>query len=300
MSTRFFILMLATAVTGFLCVPSLSAQQIDCTVKVNYESVGGAYKDLLQEFETNVRTYLNSQQWGSEQMEEKIHCTFDIFVQGVTGENRYIAQVFIGSQRPIYGANKNTAVARLFDEAWEFTYLKQRPLNHTPHSFNELTSFLDFYIYLILGYDFDTYESLAGNPWFQKASDVASLGRSTSQQGWQPVTSGYSRTQLATELMNPTVSGIRAASYVYHFGGLDSLGVDKAKAFSNIARALDMIGATRKHIDSRNLVFKTFFDTKYLELAEVLQDYPDRSIYQQLSRVDPSHQSTYEEYRKKE
>lgn len=300
MSTRFFGLMLIAAVAGFFCAPRLTAQQIDCTVKVNYESVGGAYKDLLLEFEENVRTYLNSQQWGSDQIQEKIHCTFDIFVQGVTGENRYIAQVFIGSQRPIYGANKSTAVARLFDEAWEFTYLKQRPLNHTPYAFNELTSFLDFYIYLILGYDYDTYESLAGTPWFQKASDVASLGRSTSQKGWQPTPTGYSRTQLATELLNPTVSGIREASYVYHFGGLDSLGVNKAKAFANIAKALDMIGTTRKLIDSRNLVFKTFFDTKYMELADVLQDYPDRSVYLTLSRIDPSHQTTYEEYRKKE
>jgi hypothetical protein len=95
------------------------------------------------------------------------------------------------------------------------------------------------------------------------------------------------------------VSAIRVASYHYHFGGLDSLGTDKAKAFANIAKAIDVIGATRKNIDPRNLVFKAFFDTKYMELADVLQEYPDRSIYLTLSRIDPYHQMTYEEYRQK-
>jgi hypothetical protein len=282
-----------------VCGRPLNAQQVDCTVKVNYEAIGTSNKDLLQDFERNVRSYINDFQWGSDQIEEKVHCTVDIFVQSVVGENKYMAQVFIGSQRPIYGGNKNTAVVRLFDEAWEFTYVKERPLNHTPYAFNELTSFLDFYIYLILGYDYDTYESLAGTPWFQKASDLTSLGRSTSQKGWQPITSGYSRTQLVTDLLNPTVSAIRVASYHYHFGGLDSLGTDKAKAFANIVKAIDVIGATRKNIDPRNLVFKAFFDTKYMELADILQEYPDRSIYLTLSRIDPYHQMTYEEYRQK-
>ena len=296
MYSRFLTLMIVIAVVG----TPLRAQQIDCTVKVNYESVGASHKDLLQNFEDAIRTYVNEYQWGTDPIEEKIRCTFDIFIQGTTGENRYSAQVFIGSQRPIYGGNRNTAVVRLFDEAWEFTYLKDRPINHSPYAFNDLSSFLDFYVYLILGYDYDTYESLAGTPWFQKASDVASLGRSTSQRGWQPITSGYSRAQLVTDLLNPNVAGIRVASYHYHFGGLDSLGTDPQKAYSNIEKALDVIGKVRENIEARNLVFKTFFDTKYMELADVLQGYPDRTIYSRLSRIDPSHQKTYDEYRLKE
>ncbi len=299
MSTRFVILMITVVLVGIMYGIPLNAQQIDCTVRVNYEGVAASHKDLLRDFESNIRSYVNNYQWGTDQIEEKVRCTFDIFIQGVSGENKYSAQVFIGSQRPIYGGNTNTAVARLFDEAWEFTYIKERPINHTPYSFNDLTSFLDFYVYLILGFDYDTYENLAGTPWFQKASNVASLGRSTSQRGWQPLTSGYSRTQLVSELLNPTVAAIRAASYYYHFEGLDSLKIDKRKALRNIVKAVEAIGVARKSIEARNLALKTFFDTKYMELADVLQDYPDRSIYVMLSRIDPYHQKTYDEYLQK-
>jgi hypothetical protein len=118
MSSQLFTRMIMTAMCG-LRRPLNAA--VDCTVKVNYEAVGTSNKDLLQDFERNVRSYINDFQWGSDQIEEKVHCTVDIFVQRVVGENKYMAQVFIGSQRPIYGGNKNTAVVRLFDEAWEFT-----------------------------------------------------------------------------------------------------------------------------------------------------------------------------------
>jgi hypothetical protein len=286
-------------VIGVVLTLPAAAQQVDCTVQVNYESVTSANKDLLVDFANDVRNYVNNYQWGSEQIQEKVKCTLDIFIQQVTGENRYIAQVFVGSQRPIYGSNKGTAVVRLLDEVWEFTYIKGRPINHTPNNYNDLTSFLDFYIYLILGYDYDTYENLGGTPWFQKALDVASLGRSSGQKGWQLVTTGYSRTQLVTELLNPSVAQMRTVVYKYHFSGLDSLAADRPKAIANIAAAVEKASAARKSVEARNLAVKTFFDTKYLELADILLEYPDPTIYIKLGRVDPYHQMTYEEYRTK-
>jgi len=284
---------------GFLLTFPAVAQQVDCTVKVNYESVASANKDLLTDFANDISYYINNYQWGTEQIEEKVKCTLDIFIQSATGENRYLAQVFVGSQRPIYGSNNGTAVLRLLDEAWEFTYIKGRPINHNPKYYNDLASFLDFYIYLILGYDYDTYENLGGTPWFQKALDVASLGRSSGQKGWQLVTTGYSRTQLITELLNPSVTQMRTVVYKYHFSGLDSLAADRTKAIENIAAAVERASAARKTVEARNLAVKTFFDTKYLELADVLLEYPDPTIYIKLGRIDPCHQMTYEEYRTK-
>jgi hypothetical protein len=280
------------------CAPS-QAQQIDCTVKVNYESVGAANKDLLVNFEEDVRTYMNNYQWGPEQFDEKIHLSLDIFIQGASGENKYMAQVAIGSQRPIIDAHRNTAVMRLFDEAWEFTYIKNRPINHSPNNFSDLASFLDFYAFLALGYDYDTYGPLDGTKWFQKASDIASLGRTSSQKGWQQTTSGYSRAQLITDLLNPTVGPIREASYQYHFRGLDSLTSAKQKGLANIVKAIEKIGMARRTLDPRNLAFKVFFDAKYLEIADVLKEYPDRAVYVTLARIDPNHQATYDEFRTK-
>ena len=275
------------------------AQEVDCTVQVNYEAVASTNKEFLQNFAADLRDYLNNYKWGSDNPGEKIQCTFNIFVQGVVGDNRYSAQVFVGSQRKIFGTGKGSAVLRLFDESWEFTYLRDRPLSHNPYTYNDLTSFLDFYIYLILGYDYDTYDPLSGTPFFQKAAEIGSLGRSNGQKGWQPTTSTFSRVQLVDELLNPTFEPVRKASYVYHFTGLDSLTIAPEKASKNILSALEGIASAKKRADPRNLVTKTFFDTKYQEIAAVFENYHDPAIFLRLSAIDQAHMKTYEEYRTK-
>ena len=196
---------------------------------------------------------------------------------------------------------KSSAVLRLFDEAWEFTYVKSRPINHNPYSFTDLASLLDFYIYIVLGYDYDTYENLGGTPYFQKASDIASLGRGSGKKGWQQNNSGYSRIQMIDELLSPKFTTVRGASYLYHFAGLDSLTFNPTRGLANMLGAIEKIGKAKKEVDPRNILIKTFFDTKSLEIADTFfrYRYPDPAVYIKFGAIDPSHQNTYEEYRKK-
>ena len=291
----YLVLLFATA-----CSTAVApAQEVDCTVQVNYEAIPNTNKDLLRDFAEDVRSYLIAYNWGPGNASDKVKCTLDIFIQSVTGENRYAAQVFIGSQRPLYNSAQSTAVVRLFDELWEFTYVRNRPLNHNPYTYNDLTSFLDFYMNLIVGYDYDTYERLGGTPSFQKAADITNLGRSSGQKGWQQSSSTYSRVQLVDELLNTLFQPARSASYTYHFCGLDSLSTDRPRALNNVIDAVKVIGAARQKVDSRNLVIKLFFESKAKELAELFLDYPDPRVYYLFSNIDPSHIKTYEEARQK-
>jgi len=274
---------------------SLEAQQADVTVLVNYDQIASTNKDLLRDFESDVRTYLSSYNWGGGNPADKVKCTFNIRFQSVIGDNRYSAQVFVGSVRDIYQSSQSTVVIRFFDELWEFTYTKTKPLTHSPYSYDDLTSFLDFYMYLIMGYDADTYEKMGGTPLFQKAADVASMGRSTGQKGWQPATSGYSRIQLIDELMSTTFQPVRAASWYYHFAGLDSLAINRDRAWQNMIKAITMIGEVKRNADIRNVAIKSFFEAKAKELADKFIDYPDVSVYGLLESVDPNHQQVYEE-----
>lgn len=289
----FFSILLIPQVTSF-------AQQIEASVTVNYEAVQTSNKDLLQDFKPDIEAYLNNYQWNDQgDIHEKIKCNFDIFIKGVVGENRYSAQMFIGSKRKLYKSEKTSAVLRLFDETWEFTYVRNRVINHNSHTFTDLASVLDFYVFVIIGYDYDTYEKLSGTPFLQRAADVASLGRSSGQKGWLPSKSGYSRVQFIDELNDNKFAPVRSASYIYHFAGLDSLAVNPGRGWSNILRALDIIAKTKASVDPRNVVIRSFFDTKYLEISETFFSYPNQDVYIKFSNIDPSHQKTYDEYLKK-
>ncbi len=274
------------------------SQELDCTVIVSYEGVSTTHKDLLIDFESDVRDYLNNYKWGNDDPDEKVNCTVEIFIQNVVGENRYSAQAFIGSQRTIYNNGGSKGLLRLKDDGWEFTYVKGRSILHNEYSFNDLASFLDFYAYLVVGYDYDTYDNLFGTTYFQKAANIASLGRSSGGRGWQQSKSGYSRVQLIDEILNAKFAPVRTASFKYHFMALDSLGFSRSRALKHAYDALQMIGEVRRGADPRNQIIRAFFDVKYQELADLFIGY-DPKVYVELAEIDPTHQSTYEEYRKK-
>ncbi len=300
MSQRAVILTVLLLATLLVPHSTTIAQQIEATVTVNYEAVATTNKDLLQDFKSDIETYLNNYTWNDDgNQNDKIKCNFDIFIKGVVGEDRYSAQVFVGSRRNLYKSEKTSAVLRIFDETWEFAYVRNRSIIHNRSTFNDLASVLDFYVYVIIGYDYDTYDKLSGTPYFQRAADISSLGRSSGQKGWQPSSSGYSRAQFSDDLNDNKFAAVRSASYHYHFAGLDSLAINQQRAWNNILKALDVIARTKTIVDPRNVVIKSFFDAKYMEIADTFVTYPDQAVYIKFSNIDPAHLSTYEEYRTK-
>ncbi len=286
---------------GLLLIAGAAArsQEVDCTVQINTQSLTSEATDKLRDFGAHVKAYVSNYNWGQASATDKVRCTIDIFFTSITGENGYNAQIFVGSQRPVFQSDQNTAVVRLIDGLWKFEYLSTTPLVHNPYVFNSLTSTLDFYMHLIIGLDYDTYDRLSGTPMLEKAYQIANLGRSSGARDWQVSTAGYTRLQYIEELRNPKFESVRSASWLYHFCGMDSLAFDKERGQRTMLRAIEQIGAVKKQVDVRNLVIKTFFDTKYQEIAATFADFPDPNVYITFSRVDPANQTAYEAQRQK-
>jgi hypothetical protein len=286
----------------FFVLP-IFAQEIDCDVSINTQQVPAEARENLVDFAQQIKQYLNSYQWTKENLGgEKIKCSIDISFLGSPKDNHYTAQAFIGSQRPIYKSERSTAVLRVLDDKWEFDYIRYQPLSHNDFRFDPLLSFLDFYVYLILGFDFDTYRIADGTQYFQKAIEIVNKARGTSNAGtgWDISSqSTYQRGQLVEEILNPKFRDLREAVYKYHYKGLDLLYKNPSKATKNIFSALEKIGNLQTKINQRSLAMRVFFDTKYLEIAEVFLNNEDHSIYPKLAKIDPSHQKSYEEYSKK-
>ena len=280
------------------------SQEIDCDLKINLEALTTSEaKDNLSDFVQQVKSYINDYRWTQGEFGDgKIKCVIDISFRGSEGTNHYIAQAFIGSQRHIFKTNRTTALLRIMDDKWEFDYVRNQSLNHMETRYDPLLSFIDFYVYLILGYDADTYQTNGGTPYFQKAFDIANVARGsgTDAKGWELSQQGlYSRAQLIEELLNPKFQDFRKAVHIYHYRGIDSLFTNSKRPLNRVYLALDKIAKLKEKINQTSLVIKTFFDTKYLEIAEVFLKSNDPMIYSRLSRIDPEHTKTYDEYAEK-
>lgn len=298
LSLLFFILLTTHAV----------AQELNCDVTVNLEKIASSQRDYLLSFEADVERYLNNNRWTDEDFsaEEKIHCAMTIFFLTATSDNRYTVQIVVGSQRPIYNATTNdptgrsTQILRLIDDKWEFTYVQNQQMNKDEYRFDPLADVLDFYAYLIIGMDMETYNELAGTKYLQKALNICNQATSSSYaKDWQQSTGSYSRFGIVDELMNLKNQSFRLAFYSYHFDGIDLLATEPQKGLDDILKAIEAIAQLRQKQDPRSLIVRAFFDAKYLEIADIFLQYPDRSVYDRLIAADQSHQNTYDDYRRR-
>lgn len=284
----------------FILLPAyLFAQELEATVKVNYESLPTTNKDLLGNFAQEIQDYLNNNRFSGQTWEgSKIKCSFNIFLDNATDDTHYSAQVSVTSLRPIYKSSRSSLMLNVMDNAWNFTYQRGQSMYFNSNIFDPLTSFLDFYAYLIIGLDADSYTMLGGSPLFTQAYNLTLLGQnSTTPKGWEKSTSPYSRRGLIEDLVSEKFRTFREDYFDYHYNGLDIFSIPKykEKAQGNIAKLVKDLDATRAKLDIRGVLLKVFFDAKNSEVINYLSDYPDKSIFSMLKKVDPAHISKYDE-----
>ncbi len=282
------------------------AQELNCEVTVNVDNITSGQRDYLRSFEADIKRYLNNNRFTDEDLSgERIDCSMTVFFLSGSNDNKYAAQVVVVSQRPVYKDNdkteKNTQVIRILDERWEFMYVPNQPMNKDEYRFDPLTSFLDYYANLIIGLDLETLNEMAGARCFQRALNICNQAIATAYAiGWQTAAAGsYSRFGFLEELMNMKYQAFRQSFYAYHFDGLDHLATRPQLGMDTMVRAVEAIADMRQKQNPRSILSKVFFDSKYLEIADVFLTWPDRDIYDRLSTADPAHQGTYDTYRRR-
>jgi len=280
----------------FVLTLSLKAQELQATVTVDFENLPVTNKESLVNFKQTVEDYLNNNRFsGSTWNNPKINCTFTIFFISASDETSYSAQVFVGSQRPVYNSTKTSPMLTILDNNWNFNYEKGQPLYFNTLMNNSLASFLDYYAYIILGMDSDSWEQLSGTPFFNKALDIVHLAMSSKySKGWDRGTGSYNRRDLVEDVLNERFRPFREAISTYHYG-IDLCEVNRAAGQKKIASLVTTLQSMKSKIDLRSVFLKVFFDAKYQEIIEYLKDYPDTTIFKTLKEVDPPHMAKYDE-----
>jgi hypothetical protein len=297
-------------------IVNLKAQDFEVQVIMNTDALSLDARDRISTFKQQVEDYFNRNKFyenayfnennmpGSEIY--KIKSTIQFNFTGASGDN-YNVQLFISSQRIIdrYDKKQNPKYTTLFkylDERCAFYYNKSMQFIKNDLRFDPLLSLLDYYAYILLGYDQDSFfpkdDSKNKSVYFQKALDICNKPISD-RNGWTETGGGSkpSRLQVVQELLNSRYEDFRTGFFEYHWFGLDSLGFSK-NAHTIILNALKKISnIKKKEVKAYNI--DIFFETKNTEIADVFLNYGDKRVYDQLILIDPSHQRIYEEAKKR-
>ncbi len=279
-----------------LHVPEALAREFECSVQVNYRQLEGSGFEFLNGLKVLVEDYMNKNNWTEDRFElhELIRCSMQIIFLDAYTQTRFRAQIVLTSRRPIYGTTATTTVLQVNDNQWEFSFAQGTPLVFETERYNELTSVLDYYAYLMLGYDYDTFSELGGEQHFQKARRIQQAAATANGAGWSGLDL-ESRVRIVDQMTGPRFKPLREAYFKYHFFGLDHFTKNVVEARQAILEVLVTMQELYNDL-SRQYVFDIFFSTKYQELASAFEQSDESSqAYSLLADVDPSHLTTYDQ-----
>ena len=273
-----------------------AAQEFNCQVTVNYQQLSGSEYSFLDELEERAEKYLNERSFTQDRYQEfeRINCVLQIIFEEAITLTSFTAQIVLSSSRPIYGVPQVSTLIQISDGSWQFSYGQGTPLIFDLERFDHLTSVIDFYAYLMLGYDYDTFEEFGGTRHFERARRIAELAESQGAIGWSDLGGDRGRNDLIDQILDPRFKSLRQAYHAFHFNGLDIFVSETETAQLNVLEALKSLDELYDSV-SRQYVLDIFFTTKADEIAAIFEESPLSSeAFNLLSRLDPANLSKYE------
>lgn len=278
---------------------TLRAQEFDCEVSLNARQASGPELNRIDELGPQIERYLNENRWTDNRyaQHERLRCRVQIVLRSTSQAGEIEAEAVFQLRRPIYNTLQETVSVLLSERDWSFNHTGTLSLYRDLQIHDDLTSLIDFYAYIMIGMDRDTFAPLGGTDAFEQALAILELAQAQGAPGWDR---GFgpqrTRSGLVQDLLNPAHEPLREAIYQYHRLGLDRFADNPEQAREAVLQAIEQIHQNRQRVTSQ--LFDTFFDAKYNELVALFRDAPapmQREARELLQRADPGHGGDYDE-----
>ncbi|MDR2286647.1 MAG: DUF4835 family protein [Prevotellaceae bacterium] len=260
------------ALLTFSLFTSASSQELNAVLTINSDKIQGANKQVFNTLQTDLTEFVNTRKWTSATFaqNERIDCNFTIIVNKMEN-NLFSCEIQIQARRPVYNSTYTTTIFNFRDIEFDFEYTEFAPLEYTENMLNNnLTATIIYYIYMILGFDFDSFSPGGGKEFFQQAMQIVTLAQSApSWNGWKPFTNNKNRHALATALTENQGDIFHTFWYNYHRKGLDEMAANADRGRANIIAALPNL-KTLKDAKPNSVLLQLFQDCKLDETVVIL------------------------------
>ena len=291
----------------FLMYISLGAdaQELFCNVQVTSSQIQTSDRKVFQTLQTAIYEFVNNTKWTSASIknEERIECTFLINVKERVSNDEYKASIQVQSTRPIYGTSYKSTMLNYLDNNFRFRYLEYQSLefNENAHISN-LTSVLAYYVYMVLGLDFDTFSEYGGAPYYIKAQNIVNKAQNAREIGWKAFESDKNRYWLVHDLLDTRYEKIHDCYYRYHRLGMDLMSDKADDGRYEITEALHELRSIYQNNPSA-FILKIFFDAKADEITKIYSEaFPNEQarVIKLLTEIDPANSTKYQAITAKE
>ena len=285
------------------CSILLQAQELNCVVNVNARQIEGSEKVMFQDMQKAIFQLINSRKWTNDEYEsqERIDCSILINLTERVSTNQFKGNIQIQASRPVYNTSYKSPILNVRDEDFVITYNQFEPLQYNQGTYNgELVTILSYYVYMILGYNYDSFALEGGTSYFQQAQRIVSNAQSSPELGWKAFESQKNRYWLVENALTARFKPLRKTYYNYHRLGFDLLESNLERARNTIFQSLkDLKPIHNVAPSSYNL--QAFFNAKMQEVVNLFGEAsPEekQELTELLITIDPGNSNNYEKLRK--
>lgn len=289
-----------------VAVTTRAQGELNCTVRINTPQLQQTDRRVFDQLETSLREFLNNTKWTEDafELDERIKCNFIMTIKAEQDNNTFEAELAIQAVRPVFGSGYETPLLSHLDKDVIFNYEQNQPIEFLRDGADNqnLPALFAFYIYVILGMDYDSFSPLGGDPYFLIANQlVTNIQNSSTNKtpGWRPADGGKNRNRywIIENILNPRVKPFRNAMYTYHRKGLDLFTSDQNQGKTAILQALEEIEKVGiAYFNS--MIVQMFANSKRDELIEMWKvgARPQKErVFQIMSKIDPANTQRYRE-----
>ncbi|MDE7381035.1 MAG: DUF4835 family protein, partial [Muribaculaceae bacterium] len=231
---------------------------------------------------------------------EKIECRFFLTVSEYN-DDRIKGELQVQLSRPVYNSTYTTTLLNFKDNKIDFEYKEGDPLvfNETSMDSN-LTAILNFYAYLFLALDYDSFSPNGGQQFFDKAASVVQMAQSSGEVGWRAFEDNKNRSAVLSSFTDSNTSGIRMMNYNYHRKGLDEMVTSPDKGRAVITENLKEMEKVYK-VAPMSVALSMFRDAKLDELVNLYSKAGEterKEVYDLLQPLYPTETERLEKIRK--
>ena len=298
------LLILVALLCAFSAVADDEATELQCDVEVNSEKVSATNRDVFNELKQAITDYMNTTKWTNATFgyNEKIYCKIMLTISSwdnATGLMKGDLQIH--SQRPVYNSTYTTGLINFKDPKVEFTFEPGQQLVFSEMEMEDnLTAILNFWAYMIIAVDFDSFELYGGDPYYSRADQIVRLAQSSGESGWKSFEDNNNRSAVLSAFTDNATKPIRQMLYDYHRMGLDQMALTVDKGRSAITHTLENL-AKIYDVNPMSVCLAMFKDAKLDELINIYSKAnmtEKESVYEMLYQVYPSENRKLEEIKK--
>jgi hypothetical protein len=289
-----------------ICSVKHLAQEFNCQVSILSPQLKTSPEnvEIFQALESSLLELINGTKWTSDNFAqgERIDCSFQITINNKIGSSDFSGSLQISSSRPVFNSSYKSRLFNFNDEKLNFSYQRGEAIFFTPdRAGNNLADVIAFYLYMILGYDYDSFSKDGGTFYFNKAQQIVSNCQSVSAPGWKASEGKRSRFFLVDNALGNVFKPLRDCYYKYHREGFDKLYENPTEAVNKIVESLQLLEQIHK-TQPNSINVQNFFTAKADELVSLFMETPQditTKAYIIMVKLDPGNINKYNKLKDK-